>query len=216
MRSLIEVLGGKSREQARKPVVLGDGTLSRPIVEFDPKGLRRDNVFDFGDSSVGFILKPAEGKQKELILRACARFLTEGHIEESSFLQFVGNMVQLLGGIHETCTKHIKSNQLKVGNDTLVTFYRDVKHIDASIKVTSQGTSETIDYDDFGDIFVVHSSVPFSQTFYSPVSEKQEPFTFGNVGDQKQMHPYRIANREEMASVLQRTFNAFKETQKGE
>lgn len=218
MRNLIEVFTGKPKEPARKAAAIADGTLTSPIVEFDAEGVRKDNFFDFGDNTTTVVVKSAEGRQRELLLQDCARCLAEGRIGEFSYIQFVGNMIQLLGGKgkHESGDGFIESNQLNVGDDTSVNFYRNIKGMHGTVRATSGGVIEHIDHD--GMFFMVlSSSIPLdNKTFYSPVSEKQEPFRFGfeNEGhDEVHSNPYRFDNGQGVTSFLRKTLSAFINTQ---
>jgi len=191
-----------SKEVFAGTPIFVDGILTRPIVEFCPGFVRQDNVFDFGDNPVSAILKPAEGEQRGLLLQDCTKLLERDVIEKSSFFQFVGNMVQLLGGKYESGKPdHIESNQLAIGNDTTVNFHRAIKSKNAGVAVTSQGITKTIKVDcgDAGGYFKIFSPIPDDHTFYSP----------GGV-----MTSLRHYLGQEGKSFLQRTFDAFTNSQK--
>ena len=183
------------------PIVV-DGMLARPIVEFRPGVVRLNNVLDFGDNPVSAMLKPAEGEQRELLLQDCTKLLGRDPIKTSSFFQFAGNMVQLLGGKYESGKPDcIESNQLATGDDRTVNFYRAIKSKYAGVAVTSQGITETteVDCDDVEGYYKISSPIPDDHTFYSP----------GGV-----ITSLRHDLGQERRSFLQRTFDAFTNSQK--
>jgi len=169
-----------------------------PIVKFKPGIVREEPiVLDFGDNPVSAILRPAEGEQREFLLQHCAKLLEEDPIKKSSFFQFSANMVQLLGGKYESGkADHIESNQLAIGNDTTVNFYRAIKSKYAGVAVTSQGITETteVDCDDVEGYYKISSPIPDDHTFYSP----------GGV-----ITSLRHDLGQERRSFLQKTLNAF-------
>lgn len=197
-------------KKENKEVIVKDEILIRPIVELDPKGVRQENFFDIPDNNhATFVLKPAEKKQRELLLEDCNVCLTTDQISQSSFNRFVGNMIQLLGGTNKGFHIDYKSNQLNVDNDTTVTFFRRTKYDFVSITIISRKVEvEEITYDNFKNAFCAHvpsnDSNQVNQEMYSPLSGELKPYENSS----------RIANGQEIKDFLGKALAAFTNIQK--